>query len=70
MAAPAFYVLVWNVPYRRARITAFLDPYSDPLGSGFQEIQSLIARIDIPVRQVLPDLAVLGIAQKQPRTLQ
>ncbi|MFZ9630002.1 MAG: ribonuclease D [Ilumatobacteraceae bacterium] len=24
--------------------------------------------IDIPVRQVLPDLAVLGIAQKQPRT--
>ena len=26
--------------------------------------------IDTPVRQVLPDLAVLGIAQKQPRTLQ
>ncbi len=25
--------------------------------------------IDTPVRQVLPDLAVLGIAQKQPRTL-
>ena len=43
MAAPAFYVLVWNVPYRRARITAFLDPYSDPLGSGFQVIQSMIS---------------------------
>jgi ribonuclease D len=26
--------------------------------------------IDSPVRQVLPDLAVLGIAQKQPRTIQ
>lgn len=25
--------------------------------------------VDIPVRQVLPDLALLGIAQKQPRTL-
>lgn len=25
---------------------------------------------DIPVRQVLPDLAILGIAQKQPRTIQ
>jgi ribonuclease D len=26
--------------------------------------------LDLPVRQVLPDLAVLGIAQKQPRTVQ
>lgn len=26
--------------------------------------------VDIPVRQVLPDLAVLGIAQRQPRTAQ
>ncbi|HUC33057.1 MAG TPA: ribonuclease D [Ilumatobacteraceae bacterium] len=26
--------------------------------------------IDAPVRQVLPDLAILGIAQKQPRTVQ
>jgi ribonuclease D len=25
-------------------------------------------RLDIPVRQVLPDLAILGIAQRQPRT--
>ena len=25
--------------------------------------------VDIPVRQVLPDLAILGISQKQPRTL-
>ncbi|MEL6891928.1 MAG: HRDC domain-containing protein, partial [Actinomycetota bacterium] len=26
-------------------------------------------RVDIPVRQVLPDLAVLGVAQRAPRTL-
>jgi ribonuclease D len=26
-------------------------------------------RLDIPVRQVLPDLAILGIAQRQPRTV-
>ena len=43
MALPLFYVLVWRVPYRRARIESFLDPYSDPLGSGFQVIQSMIS---------------------------
>jgi cell division protein FtsW len=43
LALPSFYVLVWSVPYRRDRITAFLDPWADPLGSGFQIIQSLIA---------------------------
>lgn len=42
--APAlFYVLVWSEPYRRARVLAFLDPWADPLGTGFQIIQSLIA---------------------------
>lgn len=35
--------LVWAAPYRRARLFAFLDPESDPLGSGFQALQSLIA---------------------------
>ena len=30
-------------PYRRARVTAFLDPYADPLNTGYQTIQSLIA---------------------------
>jgi cell division protein FtsW len=29
--------------YRRARILAFLDPWSDPLNTGYQTIQSLIA---------------------------
>ena len=43
VATPVLYVLVWLVPYRRARVLAFLDPWADPLGSGFQIIQSLIA---------------------------
>lgn len=30
-------------PYRMKRITAFLDPWSDPLGKGFQTIQALLA---------------------------
>lgn len=36
-------VLILSAPYRLARITAYLDPFSDPLGSGFQMIQSLYA---------------------------
>lgn len=35
--------LIISAPYRLERITAFLDPWSDPLGSGFQSIQSLFA---------------------------
>ena len=35
--------LIIVAPYRMERITAFLDPWSDPLGSGFQGIQSLFA---------------------------
>jgi len=30
-------------PYRRARLTAFLDPWDDASGSGFQSIQAMIA---------------------------
>lgn len=37
------YVLIFHVAYRRDRILAFLDPYSDPQGRGFHIIQSLIA---------------------------
>jgi rod shape determining protein RodA len=29
--------------YQRGRVTSFLDPYSDPLGKGYQVIQSQIA---------------------------
>jgi cell division protein FtsW len=40
---PLLYVLVSHVSYRQARLMAFLNPDSDPLGSGFQLLQSLIA---------------------------
>jgi cell division protein FtsW len=43
LALPAFYVLIWTVEYRRRRIVSFVDPWADPLGDGFQIIQSLIA---------------------------
>ena len=43
LAVPALYALVWTSDYRWKRITAFLDPWKDPLGDGFQMIQSMIA---------------------------
>ncbi len=36
-------ILIAIAPYRIKRITAYLNPWSDPLGSGFQIIQSLYA---------------------------
>ena len=36
-------VLIIIAPYRMARIISFINPWSDPLGSGFQIIQSLYA---------------------------
>lgn len=36
-------VLILSAPYRLDRITSFLNPWEDPLGSGFQIIQSLYA---------------------------
>lgn len=36
-------ILIISAPYRMERILAFFDPWSDPLGSGFQIIQSLYA---------------------------
>ena len=35
--------LIIMAPYRMARIISFLNPWSDPLGSGYQIIQSLYA---------------------------
>ena len=35
--------LIISAPYRIERIFAFLNPWSDPLGSGFQGIQSILA---------------------------
>ena len=36
-------ILVIIAPYRLERITSFLNPWKDPLGSGFQIIQSMYA---------------------------
>ncbi len=40
---PVLYLLIFSVPYRRLRVLAFLNPWLDPKGSGFQIIQSQIA---------------------------
>lgn len=42
-AIPVFYFAVWNVGYRKARVQAFLDPWSDPASKGFQVIQSMLS---------------------------
>ncbi|PYQ96171.1 MAG: hypothetical protein DMF97_15785 [Acidobacteria bacterium] len=42
-ALPALYILVMGSAYRRRRMFSFLNPWEDPLGDGFQIIQSLIA---------------------------
>src|SRR6266571_3165776 len=42
-AVPLIAIAIWAAPYRLRRITAFLDPWSDPRGSGFQIIQSWLA---------------------------
>lgn len=40
---PILAMLAVSADYRRARLLSFLRPESDPLGAGFQTIQSLIA---------------------------
>src|SRR5712692_7034055 len=42
-ALPVVAVLVMSASYRRRRLLTFLNPWEDPLGDGFQIIQSLIA---------------------------
>jgi cell division protein FtsW len=43
MLPVALWVLIWIAPYRLHRFTGFLDPWSDPLGKGYQLTHSLIA---------------------------
>lgn len=43
LAAGVLALLVWSSPYRVDRVTAFLDPWSDPYAGGFQLTQALIA---------------------------
>ena len=42
-ALPVIGFLVMGTAYRRVRVLTFLNPWEDPLGAGFQIIQSLIA---------------------------
>ncbi|MEJ5363008.1 MAG: putative lipid II flippase FtsW [Spirochaetota bacterium] len=43
LSVPMFYLLIYQVEYRRDRILAFLDPWSDRFGKGYHIIQSFIA---------------------------
>jgi cell division protein FtsW len=43
VALPTVYIILMGASYRRRRLLAFLNPWDDPLGDGFQIIQSLIA---------------------------
>ncbi len=43
VSAASMAVIAVSSPYRMERLTAFLNPWSDPYGSGFQLTQSLIA---------------------------
>ena len=42
-ALPLIALAIWMAPYRMRRITAFVDPWADPRGGGFQIIQSWLA---------------------------
>src|SRR4051812_47058967 len=42
-AVPVVYIVLMGASYRRRRLLAFWDPWADPLGDGFQIIQSLVA---------------------------
>ncbi len=43
LAIPVIYILIATAPYRVQRFMTFLNPWADPLGDGFQIIQSLIS---------------------------
>jgi cell division protein FtsW len=42
-SSPVLYWMLFRVPWRRARMLAFMNPDLDPRGSGFHILQSLIA---------------------------
>ncbi len=43
LSLPVVYKLILSSPYRMKRIMAFLDPWQDAQGSGFQLVQSFLA---------------------------
>ena len=42
-ALPIFYFYVYKIPYRWARVKAFLNPWQDPEQNGFQVLQSMLS---------------------------
>ncbi len=42
LAIGAGVAAIWFEPYRRSRLTSFLDPWQDPEGAGFQTVQAMI----------------------------
>lgn len=42
-SVPFIYKILFEVSFRRNRLLAFMDPWQDPAGAGYQVIQSLIA---------------------------
>lgn len=43
LSIPMFYLLIYQVDYRRERLLGYLDPWKDRFGSGYHIIQSFIA---------------------------
>lgn len=43
LSLPLIYKFIISTPYRRDRLMSFLDPWEDPLGKGFQLVQSFLA---------------------------
>lgn len=43
LASGAFAALIATSPYRVDRLTAFMDPWADPAGTGYHPIQSMLA---------------------------
>ncbi len=43
VAAAVIACMIARTPFRLARLTAFLDPWSDPAGTGYHPIQSMLA---------------------------
>lgn len=43
VAAPVGAFLIWHSRYRLDRVLAFLDPWADPRGRGYQAVESLLA---------------------------
>ncbi len=43
LSLPMFYLMIYQVDYRKARILAFIDPWKERFGSGYHIIQSFIA---------------------------